>query len=66
MNTNDIIETIDVTPTWSALLPVMLDLYAQFKNEEGVTDFKKINDLRHEFKNMALAADKWNEYCKAS
>lgn len=58
--------TIDCTPTWSALLPVLLDLYAQFKNEGGFNHAKKLDDLKREFENMALAADKWNEHYKAS
>jgi hypothetical protein len=48
-------KTIDVTPTWSALLPLLLVVYKQSK------DPKAIKEMTQEFKNMAQAADKYNE-----
>lgn len=42
--------TVDCTPTWEGLLPLMLDLVKQ--------DSKMIVE---EFKKMAKAADKYNE-----
>jgi len=70
MNTNEIIGTVDCTPTWEALLQPLLDLYSQNKaiitNAYGTTpkvqkaiDSNKV--LEYEFKRMAQAADKWNQ-----
>jgi len=66
-----VVETIDVTPTWSGLLPMLLELYGQAyckrKNQFTVRQdtVDTIKELGAEFKNMAQAADKWNEHCKA-
>jgi nitrate reductase assembly molybdenum cofactor insertion protein NarJ len=62
------LKTIDCTPTWGALLPVMLDVFAtlQAKKKQTSEQYTALMQLRKEFKQMALAADKWNEYCKAS
>jgi hypothetical protein len=48
------IETLDVTPTWEGLLPLLLDLYER-KNDN--TRF-----ILSQFLNMARAADKWNAH----
>ena len=66
MNNNEILETIDCTPTWEALLLPMLDLYAQYKNVPGINIHNKQENILLEFKSMAKAADKWNAHCKAS
>ncbi len=60
------IKTIDCTPTWSALLPIMLDLHAQFQSKENPTSEqrKSYDDLCTEFKRMAKAADEWVEWNK--
>lgn len=60
------IKTIDCTPTWSALLPVMLDLHTQFQSKERLKpeERKAYNDLRSEFSKMAKAADEWVEWNK--
>ena len=67
------LNTIDCTPTWQSLTPVLLDIYAQNKskvrNSYKVTDktrqaIEVCNNILTEFKRMAEAADKWNEYCK--
>ena len=43
-------ETIDITPTWSSLLPYMLEVYV-----DGSDESKKI--MRDNMKRMAYAAD---------
>lgn len=66
---NGTIKTIDCTPTWLALLPAMLELYGQLyqkvrkKNCTEEVD-KAYEELRQQYKSMAIAADKWNEHCK--
>lgn len=61
-------ETIDVTPTWSALLPVMLDVYANNKLPREYTKetLYNLKQVTIEFERMAAAADKYNELVKAS
>ncbi len=51
----EVVQTIDLTPTWAGLLPIMLECIA----EKGPH-----SDMRPEFVKMAKAADKWNEHCK--
>lgn len=51
--------TIDMTPTWSALLPAMLDVIA---NPNAKFESKKI--IREELARMALIADKCIELNK--
>lgn len=46
---------IDLTPTWSGIVEVLLELNRVPAKREFV---------REEFKKMAAAADKWNEHCK--
>ena len=48
--------TIDCTPTWEGLTPLMLEIIKQ--NKKGV------EDMRKEFMRMAQAADKWNAHVK--
>lgn len=62
-------ETMDCTPTWAGLLPMMLELYAQFnkamyKAKCMQQDTDNYNNNRTEFLRMAQAADKWNAHCK--
>ena len=52
-------ETIDVTPTWRDILPILL-IGLTDGNKEG----KRI--AREELARMADAADKWNAHCKAN
>lgn len=65
---------IDLTPTWSALLPGILMAYESHvsvlcdqdaglvtKNQAD----KALQTLHGELSRMAEAADKWNEYCSA-
>lgn len=51
--------TIDATPTWSGLLPLLLAAVAD-GNAEGQRAAKE------ELARMAQAADRWNEHCMAS
>lgn len=55
INENEIIEKFDCTPTWSALLEPMLDLVAQGHGTK----------IKPDFKQMAKAADLWNQHCKS-
>lgn len=50
--------TIDMTPTWSALLPMFVAAL-QHGSDEG----RKI--AREELQRMAQAADHWNAHCTA-
>lgn len=67
---NQILETIDCTPTWEALLPAMLTILRQSYQQLGRAGSRtkadeSITTLTAELKRMAAAADKWNEHCKA-
>jgi hypothetical protein len=46
-------ETLDLTPTWESLVPVLLYL-----SRQGIAD------VEQELVRMAQAADKWNAHCK--
>ena len=52
-------ETIDVTPTWSGLVPV-LSLVLQRSDSEQAR-----REVTEELMKMAKAADQWNAHCKA-
>ncbi len=52
-------EYIDATPTWSALLPAMLDL---IRSQDP--DSKNYQTVVAEFKRMAQAADAFNQLVK--
>jgi len=47
-------KTIDVTPTWEDILPLLLDLY---ERKSDNTAF-----ILSQFQSMARAADKWNAH----
>lgn len=66
MKHNEIIGTIDCTPTWQDLLLPMLHAYLSMNRLEAKREktINSVKDLETEFKNMAAAADKWNEHCK--
>jgi hypothetical protein len=51
-------KTIDMTPTWSALVP-MLSLVLQQTDSE-----KTREEITLELVKMAMAADRWNAHCK--
>ena len=48
-------ETIDVTPTWRALVPLLVAMAENPKTQ---------HDALAELSRMAQAADKWNAHCK--
>lgn len=52
-------QTIDLTPTWESLVPVLLHIA---QHSESV---KARKDIAEELVRMAQAADKWNAHCKA-
>jgi len=52
--------TIDITPTWSGLLPVLL---MGMDDPDSVTREGRMI-AKQELANMAKAADKWNAHCK--
>jgi len=60
---NEILKTIDCTPTWEALLPAMLDIVKQ-RTDTGSPFPTDTEGLISEFGRMARAADKWNAHCK--
>lgn len=51
-------KTIDVTPTWESLVPVLAHIVRHAKTNGAVDDIMK------ELKKMAQAADRWNAHCK--
>jgi hypothetical protein len=55
------IETIDVTPTWSGILPAMLCAYEQHANKNKVDSRRVVENCRVEFSRMARSADKYNK-----
>lgn len=52
-------ETIDLTPTWSGILPGLLAVI-----ENGTGEGRRL--AREELARMAQAADKYNELAKAT
>lgn len=52
-----IVGTIDCTPTWEGVLPLILE---GLKSENTTTYYNTMRELR----NMAKAADKYNELMK--
>jgi hypothetical protein len=50
--------TIDITPTWSGLLPWMLRVLESNGENEAAKQ-----PLREELVQMAKAADLWNAHC---
>lgn len=66
MITDDIkvIETIDLTPTWSQILPVWLNLYQAALQGRTKDPDTILCNAEIEFNRMAEAADKWNAHCK--
>lgn len=53
-------KTIDVTPTWVALVPLFIHIA---QHAETATAKQ---DLAAELTKMAQEADRWNAHCKAS
>jgi hypothetical protein len=59
-------KTIDVTPAWSGVLPLMLELYTQLASvgNRNLEQKNALAGLREEFEKMAKAADRYNESAK--
>ena len=53
-------KTVNVTPTWESLVPVLAHIGRHAKTNGAVDDIMK------ELKNMAKAADRWNAHCQES
>lgn len=51
-------KTINCTPNWQGLLPVMIDILQQDASPES------IRLIKLEFQRMAQAADSWNAFIK--
>jgi hypothetical protein len=51
-------KTIDVTPTWESVVPVLAHIIRHATTNGAVDDIMK------ELKKMAQAADRWNAYCQ--
>ncbi len=51
-------QTLDMTPTWESLVPVLAHIIQHSKSATARADIMK------ELENMAKAADRWNAYCK--
>ena len=51
-------ETINVTPTWESLVPVLAHIIQHSKSSTARADIVK------ELKSMAQAADRWNAHCQ--
>lgn len=70
MKNEEIIDTFDCTPTWSAILPMTLEAYKQGIKKlttcrsTNPTVEENVRVIEAELRKMAIAADKWNEHCK--
>jgi len=49
---------IDITPSWSAIAPALLDAFVRSK------DLNNREDIKAEITRMAKLADCWVEHCK--
>ena len=54
---NKTTETVNVTPTWESLVPVLAHMIRH--SNRGNRD-----DIMNELKSMAQAADRWNLHCR--
>ncbi|NJL71046.1 MAG: hypothetical protein HC888_05235 [Candidatus Competibacteraceae bacterium] len=50
--------TIDLTPTWAAILPSILAVLEHAQTEEAR------DNMKAELRRMADAADRWNEHVR--
>lgn len=66
---------IDLTPTWSSILPMWLIIarkayrgemgaHGSNRKEKEAASIKSVADFEDQMRRMAEAADKWNAYCK--
>ncbi len=53
------IGTVDLTPTWGGVVYHMMEVLTNAKSPEA------LEAVQAEFRNMAMAADKWNEHVKS-
>lgn len=51
-------KSIDLTPSWSAITPALIDALLHTK------DYNAREDIKSEIKRMAKLADCWVEHCK--
>ena len=51
-------KTIDLTPTWASLVPVLMHIAKHSDSPSG------LRDVTDELTKMARAADLWNAHCK--
>jgi hypothetical protein len=51
-------KTIDLTPTWASLVPVLVQILQHSESESSK------RDIADELTKMARAADRWNAHCK--
>lgn len=74
MKNEQILKTIDCTPTWEALLPLLLEIYVNSKTkvkssfsqtEKTLKAINSCKELEAEFLKMAKAADAHNRQLKA-
>ena len=70
MNNFPEIKTVNIVPSWLQILPMIMDLHTQFhkkvwSKKHSQTDADNYDNIRSEFKKMAIAADNWNAHCKA-
>jgi len=56
-------KTIDCTPTWEGLLPMLLELY-EAKAVKPAKRQETRKEMAIELRRMAQAADKWNAHVK--
>lgn len=56
---------IDLDPTWQEILPAWLMLYRQAVLGDCTNPSLIRANAEAELRNMAKAADNWNEHCKA-
>jgi hypothetical protein len=52
------IKSVDVTPTWEGIFPVLLEIYLRGGDDRQF--------ILKQFQSMAQAADKWNKYAKGA
>lgn len=52
-------KTIDLTPSWASLVPVLMHIAKYSDSPSG------LRDVTDELTKMAKAADLWNAHCKA-
>lgn len=59
-NESNEVQHVDITPTWSGILPLMLDIVSNPKADRQAREV-----MLKEFRSMARAADLYNEHAKS-